>query len=297
MGLTQEQLKEFNQEGYVVIRSALQDTDIEQVIRDYEEIIDKLAKDLLTAGRISHLYENEPFERRLARICDEDDATYFASDQFLDVGHVRGKGTFNFMRNQKLLDLVESIIGPEISCSPMTHIRAKLPSDLGRGRNSNIVSWHQDAIFLHQEADQTFILTVWLPLCNAVEENGCLRIMPRIHKNRTVYWDNSLPNKAAVTVPMKRGDVVFIHKLTPHSSGPNQTDAIRWSMDIRYQKKGTPTGRSFWPGFDARSRLNPDAETSYETWQDHWILALEKYPKKVPRENRPNKPLPYQGEM
>ena len=50
MSLTQEQLKRFNQEGYVVIRSALQDIDIEQVIQDYEEIIDKLARDLLAAG-------------------------------------------------------------------------------------------------------------------------------------------------------------------------------------------------------------------------------------------------------
>ena len=126
-----------------------------------------------------------------------------------------------------------------------------------------MVFWHQDAIFFHEEADTTFVLTVWIPLCDTTEENGCLRVMPRIHKHRTVYWGDSLPDGDWVSVPMKKGDVIFIHKLTPHSSGTNNTDTIRWSMDIRYQKRGTPTGRAFWPSFDARSRLSPDSETDY----------------------------------
>ena len=235
MTLTKEQLEHFKAEGYVVLEAALQAIDFEPVIQDYEGVIDKLAKDLYAEDRISQLYTDEPFETRLARICDEDETTYFESDTFLDVGHSRGKGTFHFMRNKRLLDLIEGLIGPEICCSPMTHIRAKLPSDLERGRNSNVVFWHQDAIFFHEEADATFVLTVWIPLCDTTEENGCLRVMPRIHKRRTVYWGDSLPDGDWVSVPMRKGDVIFIHKLTPHSSGTNNTDAIRWSMDIRYQ--------------------------------------------------------------
>ena len=167
MTLTKAQLEQFSEEGYVVIERALTDADLHPVIHDYEQVIDRLARELYAEGRIRQLYLDEPFETRLARICDEDEATYFESDTFLDVGHVRGKGTFEFMRNQRLMDLVAGIIGPEICCSPMTHIRAKLPSDLERGRNSNVVSGHQDAIFLHEEADEIFVLTVWLPLCDA----------------------------------------------------------------------------------------------------------------------------------
>ena len=215
MTLKKEQLEHFKEEGYVVLEAALQDVDFEPVIQDYEGVIDKLAKDLHTEGRISQLYADEPFETRLARICDEDEATYFESDTFLDVGHIRGKGTFHFMRNKRLLDLIEGLIGPEICCSPMTHIRAKLPSNLEQGRNSNVVFWHQDAIFFHEEADTTFVLTVWIPLCDTTEENGCLRVMPRIHKHRTVYWGDSLPDGDWVSVPMKKRDVIFIHKLTP----------------------------------------------------------------------------------
>ena len=215
MTLTKEQLEHFKEEGYVVLEAALQDVDFEPVIQDYEGVIDKLAKDLYAEGRISELYAGQPFETRLARICDEDEATYFESDTFLDVGHIRGRGTFHFMRNRRLLDLIEGLIGPEICCSPMTHIRAKLPSDLEQGRNSNVVFWHQDAIFFHEEADATFVLTVWIPLCDTTEENGCLRVMPRIHKHRTVYWGDSLPDGDWVSVPMKKGDVIFHSQTNP----------------------------------------------------------------------------------
>ena len=107
MTLTKEQFEHFKEEGYVVLEAALQDVDFEPVIQDYKGVIDTLAKDLYANSRISQLYADEPFETRLARICDEDEATYFESDTFLDVGHIRGKGTFHFMRNKRLLDLIE----------------------------------------------------------------------------------------------------------------------------------------------------------------------------------------------
>ena len=100
MTLTKEQLEHFKAEGYVVLEAALQDADFEPVIQDYEEVIDRVAKDLYAEGRISQLYAGEPFETRLARICDEDEATYFESDTFLDVGHIRGRGTVSFYAKQ-----------------------------------------------------------------------------------------------------------------------------------------------------------------------------------------------------
>lgn len=301
MKLTNQHLTQFKTDGYVVVQNALAETDLDLVISDYESVVDQIAGDLYAQNRIGYLYQYqyqyEPFDTRLARICDEDEATYHESDAALDVGQVRGKGTFLFMRCPNLLNVVEGLIGPEICCSPMTHIRAKLPTDEDTGRNSNVVFWHQDAVFLHEEADDVFFITAWIPLSDTSEENGCLRVMPGVHLNKTVYWDNQMPDSDAVSVPMKRGDVILIHKLTPHSSGPNQTNAIRWSMDVRYQMRGTPTGRSFWPGFDARSRQDPECETSYATWRNDWIKALREFPEKVSRPNRPKDALPYHGDM
>ena len=201
------------------------------------------------------------------------------------------------MRNQHLLDLVEGFIGPEIDCNSITHVRAKLPTDTSRERNSNVAPWHQDAVFTTMEAHHILQLTVWLPLSDATEDNGCLQIGPRVHNERTVYWGwQNLPEMEHVSVPMHKGDVIFIHKLCPHGSGPNLTDGIRWSMDIRYQKSGGPSPRPEWPSIVARSRLDPSSETGYEEWRDAWAAALEKHPNKLGYE-KPSGAQPYEGEM
>ena len=137
-----------------------------------------------------------------------------------------------------------------------------------------------------------------MPLVDATEENGCLQVLPRVHRNRVVYWtyNRDLPDVEKVTLPMKKGDVLFVHKLTPHGSGPNNTDGVRWSMDLRYQKTGEPSPRPEWPSSVVRSRSDPALETRYEDWRDQWAGALERTPKQIHYE-RPSKPLPFTGEM
>ena len=296
MKLSERHREQFVDQGYVVVEGALTDGDLQPVIDDYSAIVAELAKKLHAEERISRLHEEEPFDTRLARICDEDEETYFDSDEFLDVGQARPRGTFEFMRNGNLLDLVEGFVGPEISCNSISHIRAKLPSDQSRNRDSNIAGRHQDAIFTTPEARDLFVLTVWLPLTEATAGNGCLQVGRRVHRSGIVYWGGSLPEYEAATVPMRKGDVIFIHKLCPHGSGPNATGGIRWSMDLRYQRLGTPSPRPEWPGLVARSRENPGALTAYEEWAAAWEEALEKHPKKVGYP-RPQGPAPFAGEM
>ena len=89
---------------------------------------------------------------------------------------------------------------------------------------------------------------------------------------------------------------MFVHKLTPHGSGENRTDGIRWSLDVRYQKSFEPSPRPEWPSIIARSRRDPSIETNFEDWHDAWAEALEKNPGQV-RYEKPKEQLPYSGEM
>ena len=310
MHLTQQQLTHFEEEGYVVVRDALTYADLNPVIEEYNQDTDRRARQLHAQGKLSQLYENEDFERRLASITAETTDIY----EDVDIMHFRGENSFHFLCNDNLIDPIESIVGPEIICSPIQHTRAKLPNNLTyRGNQAdgeekfedylseNVAPWHQDAQVHLEEADPCFILTVWLPLCDATLENGCLHIIPRIHKRDTVYWGQgfgitaeNLPDEEGVLpLPMNKGDVLLMHKLTPHCSTPNNTDHIRWSMDLRYQATGTPTGRSFWPDFPVRSRANPSSVlTDYEEWRRQWLEALEQTPadKRPGRKERPDIP-------
>ena len=120
--LTPTQIEQFNAEGYLLLEDALSSGDLGPVIDEYTAYIDTRTRQLLSDGSISQLYEDEPFERRLACVCSEDAELY----RELDIMHLRGKASFELLRNPTLLDIVESIVGPEITCSPIQHIRPKL---------------------------------------------------------------------------------------------------------------------------------------------------------------------------
>ena len=284
MQLTPEQVAQFAEDGYLLLRGALTDADLDPIIAEYEEYIGRRAEELLAAGDISALYADEPFDRRLISICREDDAIY----KELDIMRLRGRASFEFLRNDRLLDMVESLVGPEITCSPIQHTRAKLPAGVTpSGSDPHVAPWHEDAGVTWEEADPHFILTVWLPLGAATPENGCLQIVPRAHRNGlvqhhikqglgTVIIDEEMPQTAQLTLPMDKGDVLLMDKQTPHRSTPNNADMVRWSMDLRYQQTGTPTGRPFHPDFVARSRSNPASELrDYDEWCRRWVESLE----------------------
>ena len=309
MSLTPEQFQHFVDEGYVIAEGALTGSDLDPVISGIEAFVDERARDLRAQGLITDLHEGAPFERRLALITQENTSIY----DDIDIMHMRAEAVFRFLGNKRMLDLVESLVGPEITCSPIQHLRAKLPDDLeyaGNGEGDadaldarireNVAPWHQDAQVHHEDADPVFILTVWLPLCDTDEENGCLQIIPRVHHKQTVYWgegfgieEGGLPDGGVLSLPMKKGDVLLMHKLIPHRSIPNRSGSIRWSLDLRYQQTGLPTGRSFYPNFITRSQRHPEfVLTDYGMWRRGWEEALKVTTQRPPRKNRPTEPTP-----
>lgn len=297
MGLTQQQQDQFAQQGYLVVQGALTPADLTPVIAEYEAHIDRRARELAAEGKISDLHAAAPFDRRLALICRQCNEIY----PELDIMHLRGKASFAFLRNDNLLDMVETLVGPEITCSPIQHIRPKLPGGLApRGSDPHVVPWHQDAGVTWEEADDTFILTVWLPLTAATPENGCLQIIPRTHGGGlrqhvtrsgqgTVIADEAMPEGKALTLPMDPGDVLLLHKEIPHRSTSNRTDTVRWSMDLRYQQTGTPTGRPFHPEFSVRSQAAPASVlTDWAEWDRMWAAAQAQAAIDKPRSHRWN---------
>jgi phytanoyl-CoA hydroxylase len=280
MKLTDEQVRSFHENGYLVAEGIVTDADLAPVIAEYEAWIDQKARALEAEGKITDLAEGESFGKRFAMLY----AQTHAIAEGMDVMHLRGPAMFAFLRNPNLLDAVESLVGPEITCNPIQHIRAKPPAESsGTSAGFYNVPWHQDAGVTWQEADDSDIVTCWLALVDATVENGCMEVMPRVPhflehqaEGGTTIRPDLLPDIEPRPVPVKKGGFVFMHRWTPHRSTPNFSDAVRWSLDLRYQKTGTPTGRPFHPEFVARSRAHPESElTDHAEWSRRWVEALE----------------------
>ncbi|MSR81789.1 MAG: phytanoyl-CoA dioxygenase [Candidatus Latescibacteria bacterium] len=294
--LTVSQLSHFEQEGYLVVRGLLDPAlDLDPVIREYEEVLDKLAEELYAQGRISSTYEELPFGRRLIQICAESGSTHAQYFDFslpqkgikADTPFWAGPAVFQTLRNGKLLDVVEALIGPEIFSNPIQHVRLKppehlVPKDPKTGQvQLGSTPWHQDTGVLLPSADQSQILTVWFPLWDATIENGCLKVMPHSHEQGLLQhcrrWNglgipDQLLNLAdGLPLPMQRGDVLFMTQMTCHGSLPNHSQEVRWSFDLRYNPIGQPTGREMFPGFVARSRKHPESELrDPAAWHQLW---------------------------
>ncbi len=297
--LSREQLDSFNEKGYLLVEGLLDPVaDLDPIIAEYQTVLDNLADELHAQGRIRERYRELDFNERFLRICEESQDVHKQYFDFsLPKGGVKpdtplwvGPAVFHMMRNERLLDVVEQFIGPEIYSNPVQHVRLKPPEHRSpwdpeaEQIQLGITPWHQDNGVVTEDADDTEMLTVWFPLWDAPVEAGCLEVIPYSHvEGLQVHCpsyggprliEEALQREAAVPQPMRRGDVLFMTRYTKHASLPNLSDSVRLSFDLRYNPTGQPTGRGEFPGFVARSRANPASELhDARAWAQLWYDA------------------------
>jgi hypothetical protein len=288
----------FNAQGYLVVEDVLDPKeDLDPVIAEYEAVLDGLTERWVREGKIKATYRELPFAKRFAQVLREAgpeakmmsffDISLPFSGVTEDTPIHLGPKVFGLLSNPKLLDVVEQFVGGEIYSNPIQHTRIKpperdVPEELRGNSLLSRTDWHQDRGVHLPEADDTQMLTVWLPITDATEENGCLCAIPGSHQEGLVTHCNTkglfIPDELLDgkprALPIRRGGMLLFHHLTKHASLHNDSDGIRWSFDLRYHPIGQPTGRPAFPGFIARSRQNPaSALTNWQDWGDLWRNA------------------------
>jgi non-heme Fe2+,alpha-ketoglutarate-dependent halogenase len=144
-------------------------------------------------------------------------------------------------RHPKVLDAVESLIGPDILLYHLT-------SWLKEPRDGSYVSWHQDSTYFYLEPFEQ--VTAWIALTDATPENGCLQILPGSHKHgqrehvigdprgnllsNGQHIELSIDEREAIPVVVPSGHVSLHHTHLVHSSGPNETDERRIGIGVSY---------------------------------------------------------------
>lgn len=278
-GLTPDQLDFYRTQGYLLVEDVLAPSVFDRLITEIDAIVDAAAQEAHSAGELAELHADLPFAKRLVHIHSQ------LADPEPLLRQVNGKlkteGMFAILTQPALLDIVESVIGPEILAHPQFNLRAKLPN-----QDATVVPWHQDLGYLQPDAEETFMVNFWIPLVDATPENGCMEVIAGSHRaplighehglgpgaNFKGITDQYLPPGEQVSCPVKAGGVLLIQHKTIHRSIPNLSDHIRWSLDLRYSDPAQPSGRDGVPGFIARSRAHPE---SVAQSVDDWLALFE----------------------
>jgi ectoine hydroxylase-related dioxygenase (phytanoyl-CoA dioxygenase family) len=288
MRLTEAQTRQFEEQGYLVVPNVLSDAVRLRVIAEYTELLDGLYARWQAEGRVPPT-SGDFFEKLLISYkagCEwfqPMDISLPGSEIAADTPFHIGPAVFDMITDVGLLDLVEDLIGPEITSNPIQHVRLKPPSRTLRNDEPTphimVTDWHQDRAVAHAEGDTTQMVTVWVAVTDATVENGCLQVIPgrpqmypHCPKRQTAIADGFLDMSKAIHLPVPAGGVVIFHPLTPHASLDNVSDRFRWSFDIRYNVTGQATGRAHFPDFAARSRARPETVlTDWQVWRDLWL--------------------------
>ena len=145
------------------------------------------------------------------------------------------------IRSPKILDRVESLLGPDILCWECAFL-TKEP------HAKSFFSWHQDAKYWGLEPYE--VLTAWVALSPATKESGCMSVMTGSHIGElsphkdTFGKDNMLSRgqeiaakvdeNEAIDVVLQPGEMSLHHVLLVHGSGVNKAKLPRVGFAIRY---------------------------------------------------------------
>ena len=151
----------------------------------------------------------------------------------------------DLIRDPRVLDPVEQLIGPDILCwSTIFWIK-----DAG---SKSFVSWHQDNTYWGLSSRK--VVTAWFAISDASIAAGCMRVLPGSHLGATLrhedtyHADNMLTRgqaiqdvdeSRAVAMPLRAGEMSLHNYCLAHGSGPNLSDDRRIGVSMHFMPPAT----------------------------------------------------------
>jgi non-heme Fe2+,alpha-ketoglutarate-dependent halogenase len=197
------------------------------------------------------------------------------------------------IRHPRILDAVESVIGPDILCwgSQFFTKRAGDPA---------FVSWHQDGTYWGLSKPD--VVTAWLALTPSTPQSGAMRVVPGTHRAQVPHIDTfaetnmlsrgqeiavEVNEDEAIDIVLRPGQMSLHHVLIFHGSPPNRAHHPRIGFAIRYVPthvsgssdsatlvRGTDRYGHFAPERRPAADLHPDAVAHHKEVLDRQLQIL-----------------------
>ena len=215
--LSEDQIEQFQADGYVVIAEFFSDREITALRREVARFArEGLLRNVATQGD-GETHTEAEVNLQLVPIAPHSElfrALPFSPKVAEAVGDLLGSPVV------KILD--------QLFCKPA-----------GCGLPTN---WHTDNAYF-QISDPLQGCAMWIALDDATRENGTLKVIPGVFHDQFDHYrdpasDHHIrmdgPEAAAVHCELAAGGVVFFCFGTPHATGPNRTDSDRTGIGIHF---------------------------------------------------------------
>jgi Phytanoyl-CoA dioxygenase (PhyH) len=172
--------------------------------------------------------------------------------------HLLFKWLDDLIRDPRILDPIEQLIGPDVLCwSTIFWIK-----DAG---SKSFVSWHQDNTYWGLSSRK--VVTAWFAISEASLQAGCMKVMPGSHLGHTLVHEDtydadnmltrgqtisSIDETRAVSMPLHAGEMSLHNYCLAHGSGPNLSADRRIGVSMHFMP---PETRQVVGAWDCAARV------------------------------------------
>ncbi len=280
--LTEEQINFYHDKGWLKVENVVPPRTIELGRKVSAGWVDREVRTWVNQGLLEDDFAHLDLEHRLnVAWIEAGKPMYHRSPRRQAVC----EELFQFMSEPNITDVAEDLLGsPEVFMHGVFNLRPKLPD-----QRWTRTPWHQDSQY-YTSNTHVHTISIWMPLMRVTTENSCLQVAEGYHRGdryagtedeETGFLGISKEERAliqGIPVEMEAGDALCFTQLTPHAALPNKSDAVRWSIDLRYQtiadamvpEHNTEKNGGRERGFIARSEADPASVGTWEQWGPLW---------------------------
>ena len=187
---------------------------------------------------------------------------------------IRDPFIHHLLHQEKILDNVQEIIGPDIALFG-AHYIAKKPF------SGKAVGWHQDGSYWPLEPMN--VVSVWLAGTHSNENNACMRVIPGTQNKKLLkpsemieldtneyvldlaIHPKDIDETSAINIVLESGDMSIHNPFIIHGSYANISKSWRIGLTLRYIPTTTFVNREKWECVLLRGESSRKVKNNYIT--------------------------------
>jgi phytanoyl-CoA hydroxylase len=240
MKLTNDELEQFNNNGFLLIRNFANPKECEVILDVAKAHLKHQIEPIET--EVGYSMKSQEYRTEVSNYNSIENSKEITVRRLRQV-YTRDIVFKNWMENKKIRPILKQVLEDDVVLTLAHHnsIMTKMPF------SSTETSWHQDRRYWSYDDDN--LVSVWLALGEENSKNGVLEFIPKSHKIEFLdeqfgdkeYFNTEHPKNMSLietkqSFSLNQGDVVLFHSKLLHRANENRT--LSPKLSFVYTVKG-----------------------------------------------------------